>query len=97
MSDQIDHTIPYPPEMSRGTLLLKTFFGWLMLIPHWFIGMGYGLGVMCVTFVAWFSILFTGKYPEGMFSFTTRFLRWQLRVHAWTLLMTDVYPPMSGE
>ena len=98
MSDSnFDLTVAYPPEMSRGNLLLKTFFGWLMLIPHWFIGMFYGIGVMFVTFIAWFAILFTGRYPEGMYNYVTRFLRWQLRVHAWSLLLTDAYPPFSGE
>ena len=97
MSDSaLDVTIPYPEAMSRGTLLLKTFLGWLILIPHWVIGIFYGIGVMFVTFIAWFAILFTGSYPRGMFDFVTRFLRWQLRVHAYTLLMTDTYPPFSG-
>jgi hypothetical protein len=50
----------------------------------------------CVTaIVAWFVILFTGTYPQGLYEFAAGALRWRLRVEAYMLLMVDEYPPFS--
>ena len=47
-----------------------------------------------VVIVAWFAILFTGRYPQGMFGFVEGVIRWNVRVTAYTLtLVTDRYPP----
>jgi hypothetical protein len=100
MSDSpVRFTVAYPESVSRGTLLLKTFFGWLYVgIPHGIALMFYGLAAAAlVTCIAWFAILFTGKYPRGMFDFVVRFLRWQMRVNVYMLLLTDAYPPFGGE
>ena len=94
----VNVTMPYPAELSRGTLLLKTFFGWFYVgIPHAIIGMFYGIAAMFITFIAWFAILFTGKYPEGMYNFVVGMFRWQTRVNAYMFLLTDEYPGFSGE
>ena len=46
--------------------------------------------------IAWFAVLFTGKYPQGLFNFVTGVMRWGLRVNAYAfLLVTDQYPPFS--
>lgn len=88
--------IPYPDarELSRYLPLVK----WLLAIPHyvvlWFLGIAASL---CVV-VAWFAILFTGRYPESMFDFVVGVFRWSLRVVAYAfLLTTDRYPPFSLE
>jgi len=47
------------------------------------------------TVIAWFSILFTGSYPEGLYDFGVGALRWRIRVEAYFLLMVDEYPPFS--
>jgi hypothetical protein len=47
--------------------------------------------------VAWFVILFTGSYPQGLFDFGVGALRWLLRVEAYLLLLIDEYPPFSLE
>jgi hypothetical protein len=53
--------------------------------------------VVCVI-LAWFAILFTGRYPRGLFDFVAGVFRWGLRVQAYAfLLVTDVYPPFSLE
>ncbi len=46
-------------------------------------------------FVAWFAVLFTGRWPEGMRNFVVGFFRWSTRVNAYYYLLTDVYPPFS--
>lgn len=45
--------------------------------------------------IAWFAVVFTGKYPEGLWRFMVSLTRWQIRVGAYMLGLTDVYPPFS--
>ncbi len=67
---------------------------WFLAIPHIFILVFLGISVVFVTIIAWFAILFTGKYPAGMHEFVVGVLRWSLRVNAYAfLLITDEYPP----
>jgi hypothetical protein len=49
------------------------------------------------TLVAWFAILLTGRYPEPLYHFAVRVLRWNVRVEAYLLLLHDEYPPFSLE
>ena len=77
-------------ELLRGMPLVK----WFLAIPHIFILVFLGISVVFVTIIAWFAILFTGKYPAGMHEFVVGVLRWSLRVNAYAfLLITDEYPP----
>lgn len=90
-------SIDYPETLSRGKLLLKTFLGWAyVLIPHGIVLAIYSIAVAVVHFIAWWAILFTAKYPRGMFDFVVNYMRWGLRVFAYIGLFTDVYPPFSG-
>ena len=69
----------------------------LLAIPHFivlfFILLGWGI----TTIVAWFIILFTGSYPQGLYDFGVGALRWLLRLEAYLLLLIDEYPPFSLE
>ncbi len=86
----------YPEKSSRGILLLRTFFGWLYVgIPHGFCLYFLALAVMVVEFLAWWAILFAGKFPRGMFDFAVGVTRWSTRVNAYMLMLTDAYPPFS--
>ncbi len=97
-SHPVHFNIDYPPSLSRGLLILRTFFGYFyVMIPHGFILAFYGVAVSFVLFIAWWIVLFTGKYPEGMFRFVEKYFRWYLRVGAYMTFMTDVYPPFNGE
>jgi hypothetical protein len=79
-------------DLNRWMPLVK----WLLAIPHYFVLVFLWLGVILVTFIAWIVILFTGKYPRGMFDFVVGVGRWSLRVDAYAfLLLTDDYPPFS--
>jgi hypothetical protein len=86
--------IPYPDaaQLSRGLPLVK----WFLAIPH-FIVLGFlSIAVFVCVVIAWFAILFTGKYPESLREFVVGFFRWELRVAAYALLLTtDMYPPFS--
>jgi len=87
--------IPYPDptkDLKVGLPLVK----WFLAIPHYVVLACLLVAVAVVTVIAWFAILFTGRYPRGMFDFVVGFLRWCLRVSAYAfLLVTDVYPPFS--
>ena len=90
--------VEYPERLSRGLVVLKILLGWLYVgIPHGIILWLYGIAVGIVTFIAFFAILFTGKFPKGMFDFVVGYLRWTLRVNAYLGLLRDEYPPFSGE
>ena len=87
--------IDYPDvqrELNRWLPLVK----WLLVIPHFLILIVLSVGAFFVVVVAWFAILFTGRYPRGMFDFVVGVGRWWLRVEAYAfLLVTDRYPPFS--
>jgi hypothetical protein len=94
----IKFTVDYPEKLSRGKLILRTLFGWAYIgIPHFFCLFFYGIAASFVGFIAWFAILFTGKYPQGMFNFVVSFYRWGLRVIGHMANLTDKYPPLSGK
>ncbi len=98
MDHPVTLTVEHPEKLSRGILILKVLFGGLYVgIPHGFCLFFYGIAVSVVVFIAFWAILFTGKYPQGMFNFVVGYMRWGLRVNAyWSNLLTDEYPPFSG-
>jgi hypothetical protein len=67
----------------------------VMAIPHIVVLVFVTLAWLFTTIAAWFSILFTGTYPAGLYDFGVGALRWRLRVEAYLLLMVDEYPPFS--
>ncbi len=87
--------IDYPDaekDLNRWLPLVK----WLLAIPHYIVLAVLGLGAVVAVIVAWFAILFTGRYPRGLFDYVVGVSRWALRVQAYaTLLVTDRYPPFS--
>jgi hypothetical protein len=82
-----------PP--SRGWWLLK----WLLALPHYIILAFLWIAFIVVCIIAFFAILFTGKYPKGLFKFNEGILRWTWRVgfYSYSALATDKYPPFSLE
>jgi hypothetical protein len=76
--------------LNRWLPLIK----WLMAIPHWILLAFLWLGAIIVVIIAWFAILFTGRYPRGMFEYVEGVARWHNRVFAYAvILVTDQYPP----
>lgn len=81
------------PTLSRWKWLVK----WFLAIPHYVALIGLGVAAVVVTVIAWFAILFTGRYPEGLYRFASGYLRFSLRAVSYLMLAVDVYPPFSGE
>jgi hypothetical protein len=83
---------PYPDveRLERGLPLVK----WLLAIPHYIVLFFLYIGVFFAVIGAWFAILFSGRYPRGIFNFVEGTIRWGNRVigYAFTLV-TDQYPP----
>jgi uncharacterized protein DUF4389 len=76
---------------------LTTFFRLLLAIPHLIFVYLYQLAAGIVVIVAWFVLLFTGRWPLGMYDFVAGSLRYSTRVYGYTCLLTDEYPPFSGD
>jgi len=94
--DQAVHIeIPYPDakkDLNRWLPLVK----WFLAIPHYIILFFLGIAAVFVVIITWFAILFTGRYPKGLFDFVVGVMRWSLRVMAYAaLLTTDEYPPFT--
>ncbi len=98
MSYPVTFQVAYPEKLSRGMVVLKLLFGWLYVgIPHGFLLFFYGIAVCVVEIIAFFAILFTGKFPKGMFDFVVGYSRWSNNVNAYLYFMRDEYPPFSGK
>jgi hypothetical protein len=84
---------PHPDvrnEMNRWLPLVK----WLLAIPHYIILLFLALAALVIVIIAWFAILFTGRYPQGLFDFIVGVMRWGNRVQGYAfVLITDRYPP----
>jgi hypothetical protein len=90
-------TIPYPDakrDLNRWLPLVK----WLLALPHYIVLAFLSVAAVLAVIVAWFAILFTGRYPRVLFDFVVDVLRWWLRVAAYAfLLTTDSYPALTME
>src|SRR2546423_1662189 len=85
---------PYPDarQLNQWLPLIK----WLLAIPHYFVLIFLGICALGAIIIAWFAIVFTGKYPRSLFDFVVGVMRWSNRVTGYALvLVTDEYPPFS--
>ena len=86
---------PYPDaknDLNRWLPLVK----WLLAIPHYIVLFFLAIAAFVVVIIAWFAILFTGRYPDGLFDFVVGVIRWGTRVQGYAfVLITDRYPPFS--
>jgi Domain of unknown function (DUF4389) len=75
---------------------LTTFFRWLLVIPHLIVLTLWSIAAGLAIFVAWFAVVFTARYPLGLYDFVAGFLRYSTRVTAYACFGTDPYPPFTG-
>jgi len=85
-------TIDAPLKHNR----LTTFFRYILFIPIAIVNYLYAIGAYVVALCAWFAIVFTGRYPEGLYRFACGYLRFSSRALSYLMLAEDVYPPFNG-
>jgi hypothetical protein len=81
----------------EGRNRLTTFFRYIVSIPWQIVAALYGIVAQIAAVIAWFAIVFTGRYPEGLYNFNVGFLRMASRVNGFNYLLTDEWPPFNGE
>lgn len=80
--------LPEPPETGSRKLALN----FLLAIPHYIVLVVFGIGAFFVAAAAWFAVLFTGRWPEGMRGFLVRFNNYYYRVWLYATMVTTEYP-----
>jgi hypothetical protein len=89
--------VDYKEDIGRGTVLVRTLFGPLMIFPHAFVLIFRMIATSIVQIFAFYIILFTGKFPKGMFDFVVGTGRWQYRVNCYLTFYTAEYPAFTGK
>jgi len=92
----------YPVSFEADAVLegrnrLTTFFRGIVAIPWQIVQYLYSFAASIAVFIAWFAIVFTGRYPEGLYNFNAGFMRMSTRVNGFYYLLNDDYPPFGGE
>jgi hypothetical protein len=80
-----------------GRNRLTTFFRYIVAIPWLIVAAIYGFVAEIAAVIAWFAIVFTGKYPQGIYDFNAGYLRMISRVNGFQYLLTDEWPPFGGD
>jgi hypothetical protein len=84
------------PDARQGLNRWLPLVKWLLAIPHYIVLFFLYVGALFVVIAAWFAILFTGRYPRGIFDYVEGVIRWHNRVVAYAfILVTDAYPPFQ--
>ncbi len=84
------------PDVERNLNRWMPIVKWLLAIPHFILLFFLWIAATLAVIAAWFAILFTGRYPRGLFDFVVGVARWSYRVDAYAILLTtDEYPPFS--
>jgi hypothetical protein len=88
--------IKYQDSFSRGELLLRTLFGgFYIVIPHFFVMIFVSIWAAILSFLAFWVVLFTGKYPKNWFDFQVKLMNWGARVSASLSNLIDGYPAIG--
>jgi Domain of unknown function (DUF4389) len=90
----VTYEADYP---GSGRNRLTTFFRYIVTIPWLIVAAIYGFVAGLAVIVAWFALVFTGQYPEGLYNFVAGYVRFNSRVNAFMYLATDEWPPFNGE
>ena len=97
MADVQPYPVSITGDLSNPPSRWQWIFKWLLAIPHYIVLYFLGIAAAVVTFIAFFAILFTGKYPRSLFDFMAGYWRWTWRVnfYSYNVLGTDKYPPFT--
>jgi hypothetical protein len=93
VTDQPIFEAEYVERRSR----LSTFFRYILIIPHVIVLFFWGIAGAFAVVAAWFALLLTGRYPQGLYDFLAGLLRYTTAVYGYAALLTDRYPPFSAD
>jgi hypothetical protein len=93
MTDQPIFEAQYVEKRSR----LTTFFRYFLAIPHYIVVAVWSVAAFFAVVAAWFALLITGRYPQGLYDFVCGQQRYTTAVYGYLALLTDEYPPFSGD
>jgi hypothetical protein len=87
----------YPETSSRWRALLGALFfaKIILLVPHIIVLWALGIILFFATYIGYWIVLITARYPQGLFNFVAGVQRWEYRTSAWLVGLTDSYPPFS--
>jgi len=91
------YPVVYEADYVERRSRLSTFFRLILAIPWLVVAIFWGLVAFVCVVVAWFAIVFTGRYPEPLYNGVSMALRFATRMNGFVLLMTDAFPPFGGE
>lgn len=80
----------------EGRNRLTAFFRYFVSIPWAIVGAIYGFVAEIAAFIAWFALVFTGRYPDGLYDFNAGYMRYMARYGGFNYLLTDDWPPFNG-
>ena len=87
----VSYEADFRSEQNRAT----TFFRIILAIPWIIVAYVYEIAAFFTQVVAWFALVFTGRYPEGLYKLNAGFVRFYIRTYAWAFLQTDEWPPFG--
>jgi hypothetical protein len=90
------YPVAYEADYVEGRSRLTTFFRLILAIPWFIVATFWGLAAYVCAVIAWFAIVLTGRYPEGLYNVVAGALRYLTRVNGYLLLMTDEFPSFGG-
>ncbi len=91
MAYPVSYAADFTPDRSR----LTTFFRYFLAIPLLLVAVVYAIGIAFTVPIAWLVMIFTGRYPEGLYRFNAGFLQFVARINGYLSLVTDAYPPFG--
>lgn len=97
MVDYMRIEVPFNENPNRLSVLLRFLFGGVILLPQVFVWVFRNFASGVLSFLAFWAVLFTGKYPKPWFDFNVGTLRWLLRIMGYQMYLFENYPPFSGK
>ncbi|HMJ03073.1 MAG TPA: DUF4389 domain-containing protein [Conexibacter sp.] len=91
------YPVAYEADYVEQRSRLTTFFRLILVIPWAIVGIFWGLAALVAVVIAWFAIVFTGRYPQGLYDLAAKALHYYTRVNSFALLMTDAWPSFGGD
>ena len=89
------YPVRYQADYVERRSRLRTFFRWLLIIPHLIVAYVFGIAAVFSVLIAWFVLVFTARYPRGLYDFNSGMLRFFTRFNGYRWLVTDAFPPFG--